>query len=144
MLTLTLCLIEPRGSMPHSQGPSNNPYPEPNQPKSSYWRLLIIHSNIVLSSTPRPSRNYFSYMFACQNFEIIPIFLLSGYMICLSSSSRFNHSGYIGLWNSLLCSLLHITSSSLLATNIRLRILFSNTLACKPSIICKKPCYTTI
>ena len=24
--------MEPGGSMPHSQGLSNNPYPEPNQP----------------------------------------------------------------------------------------------------------------
>ena len=29
--------MEPRGSMPHSQGPSNNTYPEPNQPNSSNW-----------------------------------------------------------------------------------------------------------
>ena len=30
-LTLTLWLMEPGGSMLHSQGLSNNPYPEPNQ-----------------------------------------------------------------------------------------------------------------
>ena len=29
---LTPGLIEPEGSMPHSQGLSNNAYPEPNQP----------------------------------------------------------------------------------------------------------------
>ena len=28
--------------MPHSQGLSNNPYPEPNQPNSSYWYLFKI------------------------------------------------------------------------------------------------------
>ena len=28
---LTPCLIEPGGSMPHSQGLSNNPYPEQNE-----------------------------------------------------------------------------------------------------------------
>ena len=28
---LTAWLMELGGSMPHSQGPSNNPYPEPNQ-----------------------------------------------------------------------------------------------------------------
>ena len=27
---LTPLLMEPEGSMPHSQGLSNNPYPEPN------------------------------------------------------------------------------------------------------------------
>ena len=48
-LTLTM---EPGGSMPHSQGLSKNPYPEPNQPNSYF---LKIHSNIVLPSTPRPS-----------------------------------------------------------------------------------------
>ena len=36
VLTLTLILMEPGGSMPHSQGPSNNPYREPNQPNSTY------------------------------------------------------------------------------------------------------------
>ena len=34
--TLTPRLMESGGSMPHSQGLTNNPYPEPNQPKSSY------------------------------------------------------------------------------------------------------------
>ena len=29
-------LIEPGRSMLHSKGPCNNPYPEPNQPNSSY------------------------------------------------------------------------------------------------------------
>ena len=29
-------LMESGDSMPHSQGPSNNPYPVPNQPNSSY------------------------------------------------------------------------------------------------------------
>ena len=28
-------------SMPHSQGLSNNPYPEPNQPNSSYWYIFL-------------------------------------------------------------------------------------------------------
>ena len=33
---LTPWLMLPRGSMPHSQGLSNNPYPDLNQPNSSY------------------------------------------------------------------------------------------------------------
>ena len=33
---LTPWLMEPGGSMPHSQGHSNNPYPEPNQPNSPH------------------------------------------------------------------------------------------------------------
>jgi hypothetical protein len=41
--------------MPHSQGLSNNPYPEPNQPNPRIDTYLFkVHSNIVLLSTPRP------------------------------------------------------------------------------------------
>jgi hypothetical protein len=32
---LTLWLMEPGNVMPHLQGLSNNPYPEPNKPNSS-------------------------------------------------------------------------------------------------------------
>ena len=35
--------MEHGGSMPHSEGLSNNPYPEPNQPISYFFK---IHSNI--------------------------------------------------------------------------------------------------
>ena len=48
---LTPWLMEPGGSMPHSQGLSNNPYPELNQP--NYPHLFKVHSDIV-PSTPRP------------------------------------------------------------------------------------------
>ena len=40
--------MEPGGSMSHSQGPSNNPNPEPNQPISSNWYSLT--SILILSS----------------------------------------------------------------------------------------------
>ena len=41
--------MEPGGSMSHSQGLSNNPYPEPNQPNSRINTYLAkIHSNIVI------------------------------------------------------------------------------------------------
>ena len=47
--------MEPGGSIPHSQGLSNNPYTEPNQPNSRIDAYLFkVHSNIVLPSTPRP------------------------------------------------------------------------------------------
>ena len=39
--------------MSHSQGLSNNPYSEPNQPNSSNTYSFKIYSNIVLPSTPR-------------------------------------------------------------------------------------------
>ena len=44
--------MELGGSMPHSQGLSNNSYPEPNPRIDTY--LFKVHSNIVLPSTPRP------------------------------------------------------------------------------------------
>ena len=38
---LTPWLMEPGGSMPHSQGLFNNSYPEPNQPNSPHWYLSL-------------------------------------------------------------------------------------------------------
>ena len=38
---LTLWLMKPGGSMTHSQGLSNNPYPEQNQLNPSYWNLFL-------------------------------------------------------------------------------------------------------
>ena len=45
--------MEPGGSIKHSQGLSNNPYLEPNQPNSTYWYIffLKICYNIVLPFT---------------------------------------------------------------------------------------------
>ena len=48
-----LWFIESGGSMPHSQGLSKNPNPEPISPIDTC--SFKIHPNIVLSSTPRPS-----------------------------------------------------------------------------------------
>ena len=44
--------MEPVGSMPHSQGLSNNSYPEPNQPNCQITRKnkLLIYNSIVNSS----------------------------------------------------------------------------------------------
>ena len=36
-IKLTPLLMEPGDSMPHSQGLVSNPYPESNQPNSSFW-----------------------------------------------------------------------------------------------------------
>ena len=33
--------MEPRGSMSHPQGLSDNSYPEPNQPDSPHWHLSL-------------------------------------------------------------------------------------------------------
>ena len=35
--------MEPGGSMPHSQGLSNNPYPEPNQPDNTTLLTVLTH-----------------------------------------------------------------------------------------------------
>ena len=40
--------MEPGGSMPHSQGLSNNPYPEPNQPNSLSLQILSSHLRLSL------------------------------------------------------------------------------------------------
>ena len=45
--------MEPGGSMPHSQGLSNNSYPEPNQPNYPHWYIssryiLILSSHLRL------------------------------------------------------------------------------------------------
>ena len=47
--------MESGGSMPHSQGLSNNSYPVPNQPITRIDTYLFkVHSNIIFPSTPRP------------------------------------------------------------------------------------------
>ena len=47
---LTSWLMKPEGSMPHSQGLSNNPYLEPNQPNSSYWYLMWVVRPVIASN----------------------------------------------------------------------------------------------
>ena len=42
--------MEPGGLMPHSQGLSNNPYPEPNQPNSPHRNPIPSRSIQILSS----------------------------------------------------------------------------------------------
>ena len=42
--------MEAGGSMTHSQRLSNNPFPEPNQPNSSYLFPIYIRSILILSS----------------------------------------------------------------------------------------------
>ena len=45
--------MESGGSMTHSQGLSNNPYPEPNHSNCLIDTYLFkVHSNIVLPSNP--------------------------------------------------------------------------------------------
>ena len=56
---LTPWLMEPRDSMSHSQGLSNNSWAESTQ----FPALFKVHSNIVLPSTPRPTQRSLSCRF---------------------------------------------------------------------------------
>ena len=47
---LTPSFMEPGGLMPHSQGLSNNPYPEPNQPNLPSLIPISSRSILILSS----------------------------------------------------------------------------------------------
>ena len=93
--------------MPHSQGLSNNPYPEPNQ-----LYFFNIHSNIVFLSTRRPFQRSLSFRCTCYNFESTPIFLHSDYMpypvpYCGAFSTPHSHPSwaqifaYNGKWRGL-------------------------------------------
>ena len=107
-LVLTPGLMEPGGSILHSQGLSNNSYPEPNQPNSPHWYLSLPRSILILSSPQR----YLSCRFTCYNFESTLTFLHSGYMPCPSQSSRFNHPDYIR-WTVQTMKILILESSAL-------------------------------
>ena len=45
--------MEPVGSMPHSQGLSNNSYPEPNQPNFPHSRSILILSSHLRLGLPK-------------------------------------------------------------------------------------------
>ena len=56
VLLLNPWFMEPEGSMPRSQGLSNNPYSKPNETNSRIdTHFFKIHSNIDLSFMLRPS-----------------------------------------------------------------------------------------
>ena len=88
--------MEPRGSIPHSQGLSNNPYTEPNQLNSSYrypisLRYILIFSSHLCLGLPK------SLFTVCLPVKILKALLPSstGYMACPSQASTFNHPDYI-------------------------------------------------
>ena len=84
--------MEAGGSMPHSQGLSNNPYPEPNHPNYSHlWSILILSSHLRLG-LPK------GLFLVSLPVKILKAFLPSSIlatMPCPSQSSRFNHPDYI-------------------------------------------------
>ena len=59
--------MKPGSSMPHSQAFSNNRYHELNQSNFLHY-LFNIHSDIVLSASPRPSYGYL--------FPLVPHFIV--------------------------------------------------------------------
>ena len=120
--------MEPGGSMPHSQGLSNNHYPEPNQPIS--LRSILIcscHLLLGLSKGIFPVGLLVKILKALLPFSILatwPAYLNLLYLITLTILGE-----RCKLWISSLWSLLHSPFSSLLGPNIRFTILFSNTLS---------------
>ena len=100
--------------MPHSQGPSNNPNPEPNQPNSSYC-CLNLPKGLFLAGVGYLLK---FWKHSC----LLPFWLhdppISVFILTISGERYW-------LWSSSLWSLLH---------NIRLRILFSNTLSLRSSL----------
>ena len=123
--------MESVGSMPYSQRLSNNPYSEPNQPNSSYWyHLFKIHTNIVRPSTPRHSKRSFPVGLRVKILKtLIPSSILATWpahlnLIDLIILNIFRYN----LWSCSLWSILHSIFASVFGPNIRLRILFSNTL----------------
>ena len=88
--------MEPGGSMPHSQGLSNNSYPEPNQTQLpalipiSSRSILILSSHLCLGLP----KGLFPVGLPVKTFESTPTFLYSSYMTCSSQPSRFNHRLY--------------------------------------------------
>ena len=130
---LTPWLMEPGGSMLHSQGLSDNPYPDSNQPNYPHWYLPISSRSILIVS---------SHLHLG-----LPIgVFLAGLPVKFPHSGRLIHLNLLDLitltisderyklWNFSLWSLLHSPFSSLLVPNIRLKILFSNTIGLHSSL----------
>ena len=122
--------------MPHSQGLSNNPYPEPNH---KFFVLIPIYlsSILILSSHLRLSLPKGLFL-VCVPVTILKALLPSSILTTWPAHLNVLHlitltklGERYKLWSSSLWSL-HSPSASLLSPNIRLRILFSNT---RPLII---------
>ena len=118
--------MEAGGLIPHSQGFSNNPYPEPN-------KFLVLTPTSILSSRLRLGLPIGLFPVG------LPVKILSALLtsILVTCPAHLNHIDLITLVilgeryklrRCSLWSLLHSSFSSLLGPDIRFRILFSNTL----------------
>ena len=129
-------LMELGGPMPHSQGLSNNPYPESNQPNSpiSSRFILILSPHLHLGLT----KGLFPLGLPVNILKaLLPSFILATWPVHLNLLDVITLTvlgAQYKLWSSSLRSLLQSLFSSLLGPNIRLRILFSNTLSLDSSL----------
>jgi hypothetical protein len=107
--------MEPDGSLPGSQGPSNCPYPETDAPSPRIPTLFAkIHSDIILPFTSVSSEWYLTFKFSDHNFVYIfispcvlydsPISSLTAHVISLIISRRLN-------WGRHVARMEHISSS---------------------------------
>ena len=129
--------MKPRGTMLHSQGLSNNTYPELNQSNFLYSHLFLLDllSFHLCQGLPKD-------LFPV-NLPVKIIKSLLPSSILATSTAHFNLLDLITLtilgerykpWSSLLWNLLHSPFSSHLEPNICLEILFSNTLSLHSSL----------
>ena len=131
--------MEPERSMPHSQGLFNNHYPEPNQPNYPHWFLSLQGPfYIVLLSTPRPPQRSLSCSLPVKILKaLLPSSILvtcPAHLNLLDLITRTILDERYKLWSSSLWSRLHSPFASLMGQNIRLKILFSNTLSLRSSL----------
>ena len=89
--------MDPECSLPHSQVPATCPYHEPDTFSPSLpSHILKIHLNIILPSTPVPSKWSFSRRLNHQNPEYTYLLPHTCYMPRPSHFSRFDHPNNIG------------------------------------------------
>jgi len=114
-------IMELEGSLPHSQEPVTIPYPELHQSTPCPHISLTGDLNIILPSTPGPSRSSLSLRFPHQNPLYTSTLPHSRYMPRPSNSYRFNNLA------SLRSYLHSLVTSSLLGSYTLLNTLSSNT-----------------
>ena len=125
--------MEPGGLMQHSQGPSNYPYPQSNQPVPISLRSILILSSHLGLGLPK---GLFPVDVPVEVLKSTPTFFHSGYKTCPSQFARLNHPDYIRSTVQTVNLLIMEPSPFpiLLGPNICLRILFSNTLSLDSSL----------
>ena len=133
--------MEPESSLPCVQRPATCPYLEPDQPSQcTTSQFLKIHLNIILPSTPGfPKRSLF-LKFPQQNpvcTSTLPPYVLHvppiSFFLILSPEQYWVSSTDHKVPHSVVSSTPPVTSS-LLAPNIPLNTLFSNTLNLRSSL----------